>query len=225
MRGVGGGMIEAVVFDMDGVLIDSEPVWERVRRRFVADHGGRWADDTQDRLMGMSTAEWSAYLASDLGVTGLTPRQVAERVITAMAGEYSRHLPLLPGAIGAVRALAARWPLAVASSSPRSLIETVLAAADLGSAFAALVSSEEVPRGKPAPDVYLAAADRLSAAPTACAGVEDSSNGLRAAVAAGLTVIAIPRPEYPPAADALAAARLILPSLTVLTPDTIEALS
>jgi HAD superfamily hydrolase (TIGR01509 family) len=218
-------MIEAVVFDMDGVLIDSEPVWERVRRRFVADHGGRWADDTQDRLMGMSTAEWSAYLATDLGITGLTPQQVADQVITAMADEYSRHLPLLPGAIGAVRALAGRWPLAVASSSPRSLIETVLATADLGSAFAAIVSSEEVPRGKPAPDVYLAAAERLSAAPTACVGVEDSSNGLRAAVAAGLTVIAIPRPEYPPAADALAAARLVLPSLTVLTPDTIDGLS
>jgi HAD superfamily hydrolase (TIGR01509 family) len=218
-------VIEAVVFDMDGVLIDSEPVWERVRRRFVADYGGRWADDTQERLMGMSTAEWSAYLASDLGITGLTPRQVAERVINAMAEEYSRHLPLLPGAIGAVRALAARWPLAVASSSPRSLISTVLAAADLEAAFAAIVSSEEVPRGKPAPDVYLAAADRLAAAPTACAGIEDSSNGLRAAVAAGLTVIAIPRPEYPPAADALAAARLILPSLTVLTPATIEGLS
>jgi HAD superfamily hydrolase (TIGR01509 family) len=210
---------------MDGVLIDSEPVWERVRRRFVADHGGRWADDTQDRLMGMSTAEWSAYLATDLGITGLTPRQVADQVITAMADEYSRHLPLLPGALGAVRALAGRWPLAVASSSPRSLIETVLATADLESAFAATVSSEEVPRGKPAPDVYLAAAERLATAPTACAGVEDSSNGLRAAVAAGLTVIAIPRPEYPPAADALAAARLVLPSLTVLTPDTIDGLS
>ena len=222
---MGGGVIEAVVFDMDGVLIDSEPVWERVRRGFVAARGGRWADDTQDRLMGMSTGEWSAYLASDLGITGLTPRQVAERVISAMADEYSRHLPLLPGAIGAVRALAGRWPLAVASSSPRSLIETVLATADLGSAFAAVVSSEEVPRGKPAPDVYLAAADRLAVAPTACAGVEDSSNGLRAAVAAGLTVIAIPRPEYPPAADALASARLVLPSLTVLTPDTISALS
>ena len=221
---MGGCVIEAVVFDMDGVLIDSEPVWERVRRRFVADYGGRWAGDTQERLMGMSTAEWSAYLASDLGITGLTPRQVAERVISAMADEYSRHLPLLPGAIGAVRALAGRWPLAVASSSPRSLIETVLAAADLAAAFAAIVSSEEVPRGKPAPDVYLAAAERLAAAPTACAGVEDSSNGLRAAVAAGLTVIAIPRPEYPPAADALAAARLVLPSLTVLTPDTISAL-
>jgi HAD superfamily hydrolase (TIGR01509 family) len=218
-------VIEAVVFDMDGVLIDSEPVWERVRRRFVADHGGRWADDAQDRLMGMSTAEWSAYLASEFGITGLTPRRVAEQVIAAMADEYSRHLPLLPGAIGAVRSLAGRWPLAVASSSPRALIETVLATADLESAFAAIVSSEEVPRGKPAPDVYLAAADRLAAAPTACVGVEDSSNGLRAAVAAGLTVIAIPRPEYPPAADALASARLVLPSLTVLTPDTIEALA
>jgi HAD superfamily hydrolase (TIGR01509 family) len=218
-------VIEAVVFDMDGVLIDSEPVWERVRRRFVADHGGRWAADAQVRLMGMSTAEWSAYLSSDFGISGLTPRQVAEQVIAAMTAEYSRHLPLLPGAIGAVRSLAGRWPLAVASSSPRSLIETVLATADLGSAFAAVVSSEEVPRGKPAPDVYLAAADRLAVAPTACAGVEDSSNGLRAAVAAGLTVIAIPRPEYPPAADALASARLVLPSLTVLTPDTISALA
>jgi beta-phosphoglucomutase-like phosphatase (HAD superfamily) len=124
-----------------------------------------------------------------------------------------------------VRSLAGRWPLGVASSSPRSLIETVLATADLSSAFAAVVSSEEVPRGKPAPDVYLAAADRLSAAPTACAAVEDSSNGLRAAAAAGLTVIAIPRPEYPPAADALASARLVLPSLNVLTPHTIEALA
>jgi HAD superfamily hydrolase (TIGR01509 family) len=218
-------MIEAVVFDMDGVLIDSEPVWERVRRRFVADHGGRWADDTQDRLMGMSTAEWSAYLATDLGITGLTAQQVAGQVIRAMTDEYSRHLPLLPGAIGAVRALAERWPLAVASSSPRSLIETVLATADLGSAFAAVVSSEEVPRGKPAPDVYLAAAERLSVAPEACAAVEDSSNGLRSAAAAGLTVIAIPRPEYPPAADALALARLVLPSLNVLTPHTIEALA
>jgi HAD superfamily hydrolase (TIGR01509 family) len=221
---VGGGVIEAVVFDMDGVLIDSEPVWERVRRRFVADHGGRWAADAQDRLMGMSTAEWSAYLASDLGV-GLAPRQVAEQVVAAMAAEYSEHLPLLPGAIDAVRSLAERWPLAVASSSPRSLIETVLATAGLGSAFSEVVSSEEVPRGKPAPDVYLAAAGRLAAPPTSCAAVEDSSNGLRAAAAAGLTVIAIPRPEYPPASDALASARLILPSLTVLTPDTIEALS
>ena len=221
---MGGGVIEAVVFDMDGVLIDSEPVWERVRRGFVADHGGSWAADTQDRLMGMSTAEWSAYLASDLGITGLTPQQVAGQVVEAMAAEYARHLPLLPGAVDAVRSLAGRWPLGVASSSPRSLIETVLATAGLSSAFAAVVSSEEVARGKPAPDVYLAAADRLSVAPTACAAVEDSSNGLRSAAAAGLTVIAVPRPEYPPARDALTQARVVLDSLTDLTPATIASL-
>jgi HAD superfamily hydrolase (TIGR01509 family) len=217
-------VIEAVVFDMDGVLIDSEPVWERVRRGFVADRGGRWPADAQDRMMGMSTAEWSAYIAADFGI-GLTPQQVAQQVIVAMAAEYEKHLPLLPGAIAAVRALAAQWPLAVASSSPRSLIETVLATADLASAFAAVVSSEEVPRGKPAPDVYLAAADRLTVPPTSCAAVEDSSNGLRSAAAAGFTVIAIPRPEYPPAPDALAQARLMLPSLTNLTADTVAALS
>jgi HAD superfamily hydrolase (TIGR01509 family) len=215
-------VIEAVVFDMDGVLIDSEPVWERVRRGLVADRGGHWPADAQGRLMGMSTAEWSAYLAG-FGL-GLTPPQVAEQVIAGMAAEYASYLPLLPGAVAAVRALAARWPLGVASSSPPSLIKVVLAAADLGSAFAAVVSSEEVPRGKPAPDVYLAAASRLSISPNACAAIEDSSNGLRSASAAGMAVIAIPRPEYPPASDALALARLVLPSLTTLTPTVVAAL-
>ena len=217
-------MIEAVVFDMDGVLIDSEPVWERVRRRFVASRGGRWPADAQDRLMGMSTAEWSAYISTVFGV-GLTPQQVASQVIAAMAAEYSKHLPLLPGAIDAVRSLAGRWPLGVASSSPRSLIETVLATAGLLSSFAAFVSSEEVPRGKPAPDVYLAAAERLSVSPKACAAIEDSSNGLRSAAAAGFTVIAVPRPEYPPAPDALASARVVLSSLTDLTAHMITSFS
>lgn len=216
-------MIEAVVFDMDGVLIDSEPVWERVRRKLVADRGGQWAQDAQDRLMGMSTAEWSAYMSEDLGLR-LPPAQVAELVIAAVAAEYQAHLPLLPGAVEAVRELSARWPLAIASSAPKSLIEAVLDASGLRSAFAAAVSSEEVPHGKPAPDVYLAAAERLSVPPTACAAVEDSSNGLRSAAAAGLAVIAVPRPEYPPAAEALDQARLVLDSLTELTSDTISRL-
>ena len=216
-------MIEAVVFDMDGVLVDSEPVWERVRRKFVADHGGHWAEDAQDRMMGMSTAEWSAYLSADFGLR-LPPAQVAEQVIAAMAAEYEAHLPLLPGAVDAVRELSARWPLAVASSAPRSLIEAVLDASGLRPAFAAAVSSEEVTRGKPAPDVYLEATARLGVAPSACAAVEDSSNGLRSAAAAGLAVIAVPRPEYPPAAEALDQARLVLDSLTELTTGTIAAL-
>jgi HAD superfamily hydrolase (TIGR01509 family) len=216
-------VIEAVVFDVDGVLIDSEPVWERVRRKFVADRGGRWPDDAQDRMMGMSTAEWSAYMSEDFGLR-IAPREVAQLVIAAMTAEYQAHLPLLPGAVDAVRALSARWRLGVASSAPKSLIEAVLDASGLRSAFAAAVSSEEVARGKPAPDVYLEAAARLGVPPAAGAAVEDSSNGLRAAAAAGLAVIAVPRPEYPPAADAIQRARVVLDSLTELTADTIAAL-
>jgi HAD superfamily hydrolase (TIGR01509 family) len=217
-------VIEAVVFDVDGVLVDSEPVWERVRRNFVATRGGRWPDDAQDRMMGMSTAEWSAYISEDFGLRGLSAQQVAELVTAAMAAEYAAHLPLLPGAVAAVRDLSARWPLAVASSAPKSLIDAVLDASGLRPAFAAAVSSEEVARGKPAPDVYLEAAARLGVTPAACAAVEDSSNGLRSAAAAGLAVIAVPRPEYPPAADALRQARVVLDSLTELTTDTIAAL-
>ena len=139
------------MFDVDGVLIDSEPVWERVRRNFVATRGGRWPDDAQDRMMGMSTAEWSAYISEDFGLRGLSAQQVAELVTAAMAAEYTAHLPLLPGAVAAVRDLSARWPLAVASSAPKSLIDAVLDASGLRPAFAAAVSSEEVARGKPAP--------------------------------------------------------------------------
>lgn len=210
-------MIEAVVFDVDGVLIDSEPVWERVRRGLVADQGGRWPDDAQDRMMGMSTAEWSRYISEDFGVA-LAPGQVAERVVAAMTAEYREHLPLLPGAVEAVRALSGRWRLAVASSAPKSLIEAVLDASGLRACFAAAVSSEEVDRGKPFPDVYLEAAARLGVPPQRCAAVEDSSNGLRSAAAAGLTVIAVPRPEYPLSPDALGQARVVLGSLTELTP-------
>jgi HAD superfamily hydrolase (TIGR01509 family) len=220
-----GGVTEAVVFDVDGVLIDSEPVWEQVRRGFTAAHGGHWPDDAQTRLMGMSTGEWSAYMSADFGLP-FTPRQVADQVIAEMTARYGRHLPLLPGATEAVRGLAqaGRWRLAVASSAPKALISTVLAASGLAPLFAAAVSSEEVPLGKPAPDVYLEAAARLGVPATACAAVEDSSNGLRSAAAAGMAVIAVPRPEYPPAPDALAGARVVLTSLTELTPATVAGL-
>jgi HAD superfamily hydrolase (TIGR01509 family) len=216
-------MIEAVVFDLDGVLVDSEPVWEEVRRQLVAEHGGRWAPDAQRRLMGMSTPEWARYLSEDLGV-GLSPDQVAELVIDRMADRYRERLPLLPDAREAVRRLAGRWPLGLASSAPPRLIDTVLAASGLRSSFAVVMSTEQVPRGKPAPDIYLSVAAELGFRPFGCAAVEDSSNGLRSAAAAGLQVIAVPQPDYPPDADALAAARLVLTSLTGLTVDAVAAL-
>lgn len=216
-------MIEVVVFDLDGVLVDSEPVWEEVRRDVVASYGGHWSPDAQDRLMGMSTAEWSAYMSADLGVP-LPPAEVAKVVVDAMAARYREHLPLLPGAVDAVRRMGSRFAVGLASSAPRSLIDTVLDASGLRSSFAAVRSTEEEARGKPAPDVYLTVAALLGVPPAACAAVEDSSNGLRSAAAAGMTVIAVPRPAYPPAADALAGASLVLSSLTELTVDAVLAL-
>jgi len=217
-------VIKAVVFDLDGVLIDSEPVWEQVRRGLVTERGGHWAADAQRRLMGMSTPEWARYLSEDLGV-GLPPGEVAALVTERMAARYREHIPLLPGAVGAVRRLAARWPLGLACSAPAVLIETVLQAAGLRPDFQVTMSTEQVPHGKPAPDIYLTVTARLGVAPTSCAAVEDSSNGLRSAAAAGLHVIAIPHPKYPPDPDALALASLVLPDLTDLTPEAVAALT
>jgi len=209
-------MIEAVVFDLDGVLIDSEPVWEQVRRQVVAEHGGHWAAGAQQRLMGMSTGEWAQYLSRDLGV-GLPPETIAAMVIDQMKARYAEHVPFMPGAVAAVRRLAARWPLGLASSSPPVLIGAVLDGAGLRDCFAVTMSTEQVAHGKPAPDIYLAVTERLGRPPQRCAAVEDSANGLRSAAAAGLRVIAVPHPRYPPGADALSLATLVLPSLTELT--------
>jgi HAD superfamily hydrolase (TIGR01509 family) len=215
--------MEAVVFDLDGVLVDSEPVWEQVRRDLVAERGGHWAPDAQRALMGMSTPEWARYLSADLGV-GLPPDQVATEVIDRMAARYADHLPLMDDAAGAVRRFAARWPLGLASSSPPRLIETVLQAAGLRACFRAVMSTEQVARGKPAPDIYLAVTAALGCPPSACAAVEDSSNGLRSAAAAGLHVVAVPQPRYPPDPDALALAGLVRPGLAGLSPDAVAAL-
>ena len=213
-----------MVFDLDGVLIDSEPVWEEVRRGLVAESGGRWQPDAQHRLMGMSTAEWSHYLAHELGVR-LPPDEVARTVIARMVDRYRSRLPLLPGAAAAVQRLARRWPLGLASSSPRILIDAVLDRAGLAGSFAVTVSTEEVAKGKPAPDVYLEAARRLGVRPGRCVAVEDSTNGLRSAHAAGALVIAVPRPEYPPALDALALAAWTLDGLDGLTVATVAGLT
>jgi HAD superfamily hydrolase (TIGR01509 family) len=208
--------IEAVVLDLDGVIIDSEESWEQVRRAYVAEHGRQFLPDSQERMMGMSTGEWSRHLSVDVGV-GVPPEQVATDVLDRMAVRYRTALPLVPGAVDAVRRLAARFPLALASSSARVLIDQVLESADLSGEFRVTVSTEEVPRGKPFPDVYLEAAKGLGLPPAVCAAVEDSSNGLRSAAAAGMAVIAVPNRAYPPAPDALAVAALVVPNLDELT--------
>ena len=214
---------DAIVFDLDGVLVDSEQVWDEVRREVTTERGGRWTDEATTALQGMSTPEWAAYLVDVLGAEG-PPDELARVVIGRMAERYRDRLPLLPGAVDAVRALSSHWPLGVASSSPPELIRAVLAAAGLADRFRAVVSSEEVPRGKPAPDVYLAAAERLGVRPERAVAVEDSANGLRSAAAAGMTVVAVPNPHYPPPADALALAAATVPTPAELTPELIRRL-
>jgi HAD superfamily hydrolase (TIGR01509 family) len=211
----------AVIFDLDGVLIDSEPLWNAAREALVRESGGHWRDDAPRAMMGMSSPEWSAYLHDELGVpmdTGAISRDVVRRMEEA----YRDGLPLLPGASEAVRALAARWPLGLASSANREVIDLVLSVADFGDAFRVAVSSEEVPRGKPAPDVYLETARRLGVDPARCAAIEDSSNGLRAAAAAQMAVIAVPNPHFPPDPDALALAAATVSVVGEVTPDLIE---
>jgi HAD superfamily hydrolase (TIGR01509 family) len=214
-------VVDAVIFDLDGVLVDSEPVWEDVRRRYVAEHGGRWQPDTQRRLMGMSTGEWARYLSDELGVDR-TAEQVAADVVGEMASRYAARVPLVPGADVVVRELVARWPLGLASSSPPRLIEAALAASGLADAFAVTLSTERVPRGKPAPDVYLAVAERLAVDATACVAVEDSSNGVRSAAAAGMSVIAVPHDQYPLDEDAHDRAALVVTGVEMVTADAVR---
>jgi HAD superfamily hydrolase (TIGR01509 family) len=212
--------IEAVVFDLDGVLVDSEHVWDEVREQLARERGGRWHEKAQGDMMGMSSTEWSRYMHDVIGLDD-PPAEINAEVVRRMLARYRERLPLVDGAADGVRRLAARFRLAVASSSNRPLIDAVLDAAVLTELFAATVSSEEVPRGKPAPDVYLEAARRLGVSPTCCAAVEDSANGIRAARAAGMRVVAIPNRRYPPPADALALADAALGSLHDLTPEVV----
>jgi HAD superfamily hydrolase (TIGR01509 family) len=215
-------VIAAVVFDLDGLLIDSEQVWDEARRQFVDEQGGRWRDRAQRDMMGMSSPEWSRYVNEELAVD-LPPERISAEVVRRLAALYRRDLPLLPGAQAAVKRLAARWPLGLASSSNRELIDLVLDLAGLAGCFRVTVSSEEVARGKPAPDVYLEVTGRLHAAPSRCIAIEDSHNGILAAAAASMRVIAVPNRAFPPGKDALSKADRVLRSLCELTPDLIEA--
>ena len=212
-----------MIFDLDGVLIDSEAVWADVRRVIALAHGGRWAPDTQRKMMGMSSPEWTTFMHDELGVS-LGPDEIAAAVVDEMTNRYRARLPLLPGAIDAVRRLADRWPLGLASSANRPLIDLVLNEAGLAAHFKVTLSTEEVARGKPAPDVYLEAARRLAVAPERCAGVEDSTNGLRALGAAGMRIVAVPNRDFAPDPEVLETANAVISTLDELTPELIERL-
>ena len=219
-----GSAVDAVVFDLDGVLIDSEQLWDEVRRGLAARAGRPWPPQATRAMQGMSTPEWSGYLAQAVGIPGPAP-ELAKTVINAMAQRYLTDLPLLPGAREAVERLATRWPLGLASSSPRQLIDLVLASAGLTDHFQVTISTEEVAAGKPSPLVYLTAVARLGVDPARTVAIEDSTNGLRSAAAAGLRVVAVPHPAFPPAPDALDLAAVTVKALTDVTLDLIASLA
>jgi HAD superfamily hydrolase (TIGR01509 family) len=213
-------VIDAVVFDMDGVILQSEEVWDEVRAALVHERGGRRHEGAQRDMMGMSSPEWSRYLHDELGLPE-PPEELSATVVARMMERYRERLPLIPGAVEAVERLAARWPLAIASSSNRELIDLVLELTGLASVFRATVSSEEVARGKPSPDVYLEACRRLGVEPTRAAAIEDSRSGILSAKAAGVRVVAIPNPSFPPDAKTLARADVVLASIDDLTPEVV----
>jgi len=214
-------VIRAVVFDLDGVLLQSEEVWDSVRERYVRDRGGRYDEAVQRAMMGMSAPEWSAYLHDQAGVRD-DPETINRDVVERMLEAYRHHLPLLPGAVEAVRRAAAVFPLALASSSNREVFEEVLALAGIADCFRATVSAEEVERGKPAPDVYLEAARRLGVSSDRCTAVEDSHAGIRSAKTAEMRVVAIPNATYPPDDEALELADVVVGSLDELTVDVLR---
>jgi HAD superfamily hydrolase (TIGR01509 family) len=214
-------VIDAVVFDLDGVLLDSEEIWDRAREELAKERGGRWHDRAQRDMMGMSSKEWSRYMHDVIGLEE-PPEEINREVVRRLTEFYREELPAIPGAHEAVERLAARWPLGLASSSNRELIDLALELLGVKHLFKATVSSEEVERGKPAPDVYLEAARRLGVEPTRAAAIEDSHNGILAARAAGMHVVAIPNRHFPPGEDALAAADVVLASPAELTAEAVE---
>jgi HAD superfamily hydrolase (TIGR01509 family) len=217
---VGPRKITAVVFDLDGVLLDSEKIWDQVREELVRERDGRWHESAQREMMGMSSPEWARYMHDELGVPD-PPEEISAEVVRRLEAIYRKRLPLIDGAPEAVERLAAHWALGLASSSNRELIDLVLEVSGLARFFRVTVSSEEVPRGKPAPDVYLEAARRLAVPPERCAAVEDSLNGIRSAKAAGMRVVAIPNPHFPPDSETIELADVVLSSLAELSPSTL----
>lgn len=213
---------DAVLFDMDGVLMDSEHRWNEVRAAFAAAHGRTWETDDQVAVMGGNSRQWSVIMRDRLGLDGMDPDRICDEVVRDVVARFrAGAVEVIPGAPEAVRRIAADRPVAIASSAHADVIAAAIDALGLHGVFGAIASSDEVEHGKPAPDVYLLAAARLGVEPSRCLVVEDSTNGVLAGKAAGATVVLVPNAAVPPAPGTDAIADLVLDRLADLHPDAI----
>lgn len=205
-------MIEAIIFDMDGLLIDSEPCWDEARRIMANEVGVDWNKDDHKAVMGVSTHEWVSYMKKRLSLE-IEDKELEERIISNMRQIYSERIPFLPGALETVTLASSNYPTGLASGSPQGLIDTVTSDPGLQGKFQVILSGDNFEKGKPAPDIYLAAAKHLQVEPEKCVCLEDSGNGILAGKNAGMKVIAVPDPRFMPSQEKLGQADLILSSL------------
>ena len=213
--------VAAVIFDLDGVIVDSEIWWHEERAAWAAERGLRWTEADTRAVMGANSAGWARIMRERLGLSEADEPSILEAIVTRVTDRYAAGAPAIDGAVDAVRRIAARWPVAVASSAHRRVIDAALAATGLRDTIRIVVSSDEVDHGKPAPDVYLEAARRLGVVPARCLVVEDSINGLRAGVDAGMTTVLVPNLSVPPAPGAEEVADHVLARLSELDPSAI----
>ena len=213
----------AVIFDLDGVLVDTEIWWDEGRQDFAAKRGRAWTTDDRAAVMGHNSLGWARVMHERLGLEE-SLEGIVDEVVDAMLARFEAHgAPLIDGAVTTVRRLAATYPLGVASSAHPRVIEAALRTSGLADAFRAVTSSDEVEHGKPSPDVYLLAAERLGVAPDRCLVVEDSLNGVLSGRAAGMTVVLVPNDAVPPAPGAEEAAHVVLRRIDELDPSAIRA--
>ncbi len=215
---------DAVLFDLDGVLIDTEPWWHEVRTAFANRHGREWSLDDQAAVMGANSLEWAEITQRRLALAEVPVERIRDEIVDGVVARYRKAMPPVVGdAPDQLRRIALDYPVAIASSSHRAMIDAAVEALGLHDVLGAVVSSDEVPAGKPAPDVYLRAASLLGVDPARCLVVEDSLNGVRAGKAAGMTVVLVPSVSVPPAGNAVDLADVVLVRLADLHPERLPA--
>lgn len=213
-----GSLVAAVIFDLDGVIVDSEIWWHEERVAWAEALGRVWGHDDSRAVMGANSRGWARIMRERMDLAPEMEPGIEADIVDRVIRRYADGAPEIPGAAETVRRIASIWPVAIASSAHRAVIDAALRATGLEADIPVVISSDDVDVGKPAPDVYLVAARELGVPTSMCLVVEDSINGIRAARSAGMIVVLVPNRSVPPAPGATDLADLVLDRLTDLDP-------